>query len=93
MFRGKRSLKPVAASFRAEGLCLGEEILANCMDLGLLLVLFWFQTVVGKASLIVTVCSPGPAQSPETGDREGREKVTKQLSQKQDQLHHLQGWV
>ena len=46
-----------------------------------------------KSTLIVTVCSPGPAQSPETGDREGREKVTKQLSQKQDQLHNLQGWV
>lgn len=61
------------------------------MDLGLLLVLFWFQTVVRKASLTVTVCSPGPARSPEIGDREGREKVTKKLSQKQDQLRNLQG--
>ena len=44
----------------------------------------------GNIPFVVMVCSPGPAGSPEAGDRDGREKVTKKLSQYQDQLHDLQ---
>lgn len=52
-------------------LCLSEQtLLANCMDLVLLLVLIWFPSLVGKAPVIVILWSPGP----EIGDGEGRKR-------------------
>lgn len=76
-----------------EGLCLDEEMVTNCLALGLLLVWFWLQTQAGKASLTVTVWGPGLLGITETGGREGWEKVSKKLSQKQDQLPNFQGSV